>query len=58
MPIIPETPWHRQSFERWRDEYLPQLLAERLPLSGYQTNATGPYSFSVKVSLAILWTLF
>ena len=33
--------WHKESYDRFLNEQLPQLLAERLPLAGYQVEQTG-----------------
>src|SRR5437763_1194286 len=34
-------PWHRESFDRFLQEGLPQLLAARLPLAGYHARCSG-----------------
>ncbi len=41
--------WHKESYDRFLNEQLPQLLAERLPLAGYQVATTGDYTCSVKI---------
>ncbi len=41
--------WHKESYDRFLNEQLPQLLAERLPLAGYQVEQTGDYTCSVKI---------
>jgi len=46
------TPWHRESFDRWLNESLPRLLAQRLPLSGYQAEITGETTCRVRVQIA------
>ncbi|MCP4544139.1 MAG: hypothetical protein GY832_44070 [Chloroflexi bacterium] len=44
-------PWHKTSFDRFLQERLPELLAERLPLVGYQAESTGRYTCRVAVTL-------
>ena len=51
MTIDFSTPWHKASFDRFLQESLPQLLAERLPLSGYRAEPTGRYTCHVTVTL-------
>jgi len=41
------TPWHRESFERFIEEGLPALLAERLPLIGYSIETGDGLSVTV-----------
>jgi hypothetical protein len=36
MSLNPKTPWHKASYDQFLSDWLPQLLAERLPLAGYQ----------------------
>lgn len=43
--------WHKTSYDRFMQERLPQLLAERLPLSGYQCLSTGRYTCQVTVAI-------
>jgi len=52
MSINFSTPWHKASFDRFIQERLPQLLAERLPLVGYQAQSTGRYTCRIIVTLA------
>jgi hypothetical protein len=52
MALDTATPWHAASFDRLLTDRLPQLLAARLPLAGYRTEATGPYSCRIEVTLA------
>ena len=35
MSITAAAPWHKESFDKFINERLPQLLADRLPLGGY-----------------------
>lgn len=44
--------WHKESFKRFMQEHLPQLLAARLPLAGYQYEPTGDYTCRVAITLA------
>jgi hypothetical protein len=45
------TYWHKESFDRFLHDYLPGLLAERLPLVGYRAESTGCYTCRVVVTL-------
>ena len=44
-------PWHRETYERFFNEYLPQLLGERLPLASYSAEPSGERAFSVRLSV-------
>ncbi len=44
-------PWHRESFDRFINEDLPRLLAERLPLTGYKATPEDEYSCRVDVGV-------
>ena len=46
------TPWHKQSYERFVYETLPQLLAERLPLTEYQCVEADTRHYTVHVHVA------
>ncbi|MBN1580757.1 MAG: hypothetical protein JXA89_08640 [Anaerolineae bacterium] len=46
------TPWHKASFDRFLQDRLPQLLADRLPLVGYQAGSTSSFTCYVKIVLA------
>ncbi len=52
MSVNVATPWHKASYERFLDEWLPQLLAERLPLLSYSVVETGTTTCRVMVTLA------
>src|SRR5687767_3647373 len=43
--------WHKASFDRFMQEQLPQLLAERLPLAAYRFEPTGTYTGRVTVAV-------
>ena len=51
MALNPAAPWHRESFETFMQEKLPQLLADRLPLAGYHLESTGTYTCVLKLVL-------
>lgn len=44
-------PWHKESFDRFLQEHLPRLLAERLPLTGYSVSSTSEHCCAVTVSV-------
>ena len=44
-------PWHRASFDLFIYEKLPQLLASRLPLSGYRVTLTSETSCRIDLTL-------
>ncbi|GHO85603.1 hypothetical protein [Dictyobacter formicarum] len=44
--------WHKATFEQCIHEWLPALLAERLPLVGYQVNSTGTYTYQMHLTLS------
>jgi hypothetical protein len=44
-------PWHRASFDLFMQEKLPQLLASRLPLGGYQVRLTSETACQVELTL-------
>lgn len=46
------TPWHRASFDRFLQEGLAKLLAERLPLIGYQAETGDPHTCRIHVTLS------
>lgn len=45
-------PWHSISYERFLNEGLPKLLAERLPLAGYAVQLEDDYTCRVTVEIA------
>lgn len=49
MALNGSAPWHRASFDRFIQERLPALLADRLPLAGYRLESTGVYTCALKV---------
>ena len=54
MSLNPKTPWHKASYDQFLSDSLPQLLAERLPLAGYQVleNDSPAHTCTVVVELA------
>ena len=52
MGIDVATPWHKRSYDRFLDERLPALLAERLPLVDYRVTPVGAYTCRIAVTLA------
>ena len=44
-------PWHRASFDQFLYDKLPQLLASRLPLGGYQVTLTSEMSCRIDLTL-------
>jgi hypothetical protein len=44
-----QAPWHKQSYDRFLQDGLPALLAERLPLAGYSAEPAGPHACRVRV---------
>ena len=43
--------WHKASYDRFLYKRLPQLLADRLPLSGYQAEPTDTYTCRIAVTI-------
>ncbi|MEZ4859892.1 MAG: hypothetical protein R3C14_01220 [Caldilineaceae bacterium] len=43
--------WHKRSYDHFLQERLPQLLADRLPLAGYEAAATAAYVCRITVTL-------
>ena len=41
MTLNLDVPWHRESFDLFVRQRLPQLLGERLPLADYQVEQQG-----------------
>lgn len=49
MSLKDAAPWHKESWDRFVNEFLPDLLKERVPLVDYRTEPTGPYTCEVEV---------
>ncbi|MEO8971772.1 MAG: hypothetical protein ABI406_09265 [Ktedonobacteraceae bacterium] len=43
--------WHKESFDRFLWERLPQLLADTLPLAGYNVEPVDRYTCHIKITL-------
>ena len=53
MTLNLDVPWHRESFDLFIYQRLPQLLGEHLPLADYQVEQQDSYTFSIKLSLGL-----
>ena len=42
--------WHKESFNRFIHNRLPELLAARMPLAGYHVESTGTYTCRIEVA--------
>ena len=51
MKLDLSVPWHKESFDRFVCERLPQLIGSRLSLAGYQVEVQDTYTFSLKLVL-------
>ncbi len=51
QPLRPTSPWHTESYDIFINDQLPQLLAARLPLSGYQVTQTSEQTYTVVVAI-------
>ena len=45
--------WHKESFDELMKERLPELLVDRVPLTGYHFESTGAYTCRVEFVLAL-----
>ena len=50
-PLIPTSPWHKESYDTFINDQLPQLLASRLPLAGYRVTETSEQTCTVAVAI-------
>ncbi len=50
--IRTSAPWHKESFDNFLNDKLPELLAARLPLAGYRTTRSGPHSCNVTLAVS------
>ena len=53
MALNLDVSWHRESFDRFVDRRLPQLLGERLPLADYQIEEGDSYTFTLNLRLGL-----
>ena len=51
-PLNPIAPWHKESYDRLLNHSLPELLAARLPLSGYGAEPAGPHTCQVQITIS------
>jgi len=51
MSLNTAAPWHKESYDRFMNDRLPELLAARLPLAGYRVEPTGAYTCNVTITL-------
>jgi hypothetical protein len=52
MKQLPTTPWHKESYDRLLSKNLPELLAKRIPLVGYQLEDSNTYACKVTISIS------
>lgn len=45
--------WHKESFNRFINNRLPELLAARMPLAGYHAESTGAYTCRIEVAFGL-----
>ena len=50
--IDPIARWHRESYDRFINGRLPELLSQRLPLEAYTVTEDGPDTCAVALALA------
>ena len=50
MALDLTVPWHRESWNRFIDEYLPDLIEKQMPLSAYRVETQDTYTFSLKLA--------
>jgi hypothetical protein len=51
QPLTPTSPWHKESYDIFINDQLPQLLADRLPLVGYRVNQTSEQTYTIAVAI-------
>ena len=51
MTKFTEPTWHRESYDRFLQERLPELLADRIPLTGYKAEFTSETTARVTVTI-------
>src|SRR5688572_26818494 len=52
MTVHHAAPWHRASYDHFLHQRLPQLLADRIPLAGYQVQALDEATCRVTILVA------
>jgi len=51
MTQLPSSPWHKESFDAFINDQLPQLLAARLPLAGYRVTEINEQNCAITVAI-------
>ena len=51
MTLNPTSPWNKESYDTFINDHLPQLLANRLPLSGYRVAETAEQTCTITVAI-------
>jgi len=51
MTLNPTSPWHKESYDTFINDQLPQLLAARLPLSGYRVTEYAEQTCTITVAI-------
>ncbi|MCC6445984.1 MAG: hypothetical protein IT210_21335 [Armatimonadetes bacterium] len=52
MSLNASTPWHKKSYDRFLNDSLPRLLADRLPLTGYRSKTAGTCECRIVLTLS------
>ena len=45
-------PWHKETYDRFINVRLPELIAARLPLESYSVATTDPHTLTIHVTVA------
>jgi hypothetical protein len=53
MTLNPTSPWHKKSYDTFLNDKLPQLLAARLPLAGYQVTSTSDQNCTTASAISL-----
>jgi hypothetical protein len=51
-PLNPIASWHKESYDRLLNHTLPELLASRLPFSGYSVEPASPHTCQVHITIS------
>ena len=51
MNPLPASPWHKESYDTFINDQLPQLLAARLPLAGYRVENPTEQTCTITVAI-------
>ncbi len=52
MTIRTTAPWHKESYDAFLSERLAGLLAERMPLAGYEVRPAGEHECTIAISIS------